>query len=150
MSRRKIPLPDFTVSTLDIWKKTQMKNRDSFEDDYKETNLVCTWGDGRPYDPDYLTKQFPIFIRKINKSIPDDMPKLPVIRFHDLRHSHATMMLKEGINAKVISERLGHSNINITLGTYSHVMPDMQKEAAEKINIVLFKKGEEPKKTEEV
>jgi len=56
------------------------------------------------------------------------------IRFHDLRHSHATALLKAGIHPKVVSERLGHANIGITLDTYSHVMPGMQEEAAEKID----------------
>ena len=59
------------------------------------------------------------------------------VRFHDLRHTHATLLLRQGIHPKVVSERLGHSTINITLDTYSHVMPDMQDEAAEKLNGVL-------------
>src|SRR5665648_413832 len=55
-------------------------------------------------------------------------------RFHDLRHTHATQLLKAGVHPKVVSERLGHASIGITLNTYSHVMPGMQKEAAEKID----------------
>src|SRR5947209_11475495 len=53
----------------------------------------------------------------------------PMIRFHDLRYPHATLLLQEGVNVKVISERLGHANISITLDTYSHVLPSMQQEA---------------------
>ena len=56
------------------------------------------------------------------------------IRFHDLRHSHATQLPKAGVNAKVVSEQFGHASIGITLDTYSHVMPGMQKEGAEKID----------------
>jgi integrase len=56
------------------------------------------------------------------------------IRFHDLRHTHATQLLKAGIHPKVVSERLGHASIGITLDTYSHVMPGMQEEAAERID----------------
>jgi integrase len=56
------------------------------------------------------------------------------IRFHDLRHTHATQLLKVGVHPKVVSERLGHASISITLDTYSHVMPGMQEEAAEKID----------------
>jgi integrase len=56
------------------------------------------------------------------------------IRFHDLRHTHATQLLKAGVHPKVVSERLGHASIGITLDTYSHVMPGMQEEAAEKID----------------
>lgn len=56
---------------------------------------------------------------------------LPQIRFHDLRHTHATLLLQQGVHPKIVSERLGHSTVSITLDTYSHVIPTMQKEAAE-------------------
>ena len=59
------------------------------------------------------------------------------IRFHDLRHTHATQLLREGIHPKVVSERLGHSAIAITLDIYSHVLPDMQQEAAEKLDVTM-------------
>jgi len=57
---------------------------------------------------------------------------LPRVRFHDLRHSHATQLLMLGEHPKVVQERLGHSQISVTLDTYSHVLPSMQREAAEK------------------
>ena len=60
------------------------------------------------------------------------------IRLHDLRHSNATLMLKYGVPAKIASQRLGHSNIGITLDLYSHVLSDMQKDAAEKLDLGLF------------
>ena len=63
--------------------------------------------------------------------------KLPAIRFHDLRHSHATMLLAAGENVKVVSERLGHANIRITLDTYAHVLPTMQKGAADRLQKLL-------------
>ena len=56
---------------------------------------------------------------------------------HDLRHTHATLMLKAGVHPKVVSERLGHANIGITLDIYSHVMPGMQEAAAEKFDRAL-------------
>ena len=59
------------------------------------------------------------------------------VRFHDLRHSHATQLFKLGIHPKIVSERLGHSNVNITLTTYSHVLPGMQDEAIAKYDAVL-------------
>ena len=62
---------------------------------------------------------------------------LPHVRLHDLRHSHATQLLKQGIHPKVVSERLGHSKISITLDTYSHVLPGMQEDAAQKIDAAL-------------
>jgi integrase len=62
---------------------------------------------------------------------------LPDIRFHDLRHSHATQLLRQNIHPKVVSERLGHSTTNLTLDTYSHVLPGMQEEAAQKVETAL-------------
>ena len=62
---------------------------------------------------------------------------LPRIRFHDLRHTHATQGLLENIHPKIISERLGHSSVGITLDTYSHVLPGMQEEAVTRIDALL-------------
>ena len=59
------------------------------------------------------------------------------IRFHDLRHTHATLLLRQGVHVKAVSERLGHSTVGITLDTYSHVLPDMQEEATEKLEAML-------------
>ena len=55
-------------------------------------------------------------------------------RIHDLRHTHATMLLRQGVHPKVVQERLGHANVGITLDVYSHVSPHMQTDAAEKID----------------
>ena len=62
---------------------------------------------------------------------------LPKLRFHDLRHAHATLMLLQGVHPKIVSERLGHSSIGITLDTYSHVLPSMQIQAAEALDELL-------------
>jgi integrase len=61
------------------------------------------------------------------------LAKLPRIRLHDLRHTHASLALAAGINPRVISERLGHATVSITLDTYSHAIPALQEEAAERI-----------------
>ena len=63
---------------------------------------------------------------------------VPPNRFLDLRHTHATLLLKEGMHAKIVGERLGHASTAITLDTYSHVLPSMQREAADGIDLVLF------------
>jgi integrase len=55
---------------------------------------------------------------------------LPNIRFHDLRHTCSSLLVSKGVNSKVVQERLGHSNISLTMDTYSHIMPGMQDEAA--------------------
>ena len=73
--------------------------------------------DGKPLDPDTLTHAFARVVQKAG---------LLHIRFHDLRHAHASLMLKAGIHPKVVSERLGHSGVAFTLDTYSHVAPGLQ------------------------
>jgi len=62
---------------------------------------------------------------------------LPPIRFHDLRHSATMLLLGMGVHPKIVQEILGHSTISMTLNTYSHVLPTMQKEAMEKVNTFL-------------
>jgi integrase len=61
---------------------------------------------------------------------------LPRIRFHDLRHTAATLMLRQGIHPKIVQERLGHSQIAMTMDIYSHVLPSMQREAADRLDVV--------------
>ena len=63
---------------------------------------------------------------------------LPVIRLHDLRHTHATLALQAGVHPKIVSERLGHSTVSLTLDVYSHAVPHMQKDAADQIAHVIF------------
>ncbi len=93
-----------------------------------DTDLIFPSTIGTPADPRNLFRNFKIFLR--NAGLPD-------IRFHDLRHTAATLMLQQGIHPKVVQERLGHANIMLTLNTYSHVLPSMQKEAAEKMDNLL-------------
>ena len=66
-----------------------------------------------------------------------EIADVPKIRFHDLRHTSATLLLAEGINPKIIQERLGHSDVRITLQTYAHALPHLQHEAAEKLDAAL-------------
>ncbi len=62
---------------------------------------------------------------------------MKAFRFHDLRHSHATHLLRAGVHPKVVSERLGHSSVGITLDTYSHVLPGMQQDAVRLVDAAL-------------
>jgi integrase len=91
-------------------------------------SFVVAQADGRPLKPVSLTHEWARLLAKIS---------LPRIRFHDLRHTHATQMLAAGVHPKVASERLGHSTIGITLDLYSHVMPGMQADAAEQVDAAL-------------
>jgi integrase len=88
--------------------------------------FVVTQEDGRPLQPNSLTHEF---VRLLAKH-----PRLPRVRYHDLRHSHATHMLASGVHPKVAQERLGHSHVGITLDLYSHVLPGMQADAAAKVD----------------
>lgn len=68
------------------------------------------------------------------------------IRFHDLRHTHATILLRKRVHPKVVAERLGHSSVKITLDTYSHVLPDTQAEAVKALEDLLSVKAQRKKK----
>ena len=93
-----------------------------------EDSFVVAQYDGQPIQPRSLTHEW---VRILGKTT------LPRIRFHDLRHTHASQMLAAGVHPKVASERLGHSTIGITLDLYSHVMPGMQADAAEQVDLAI-------------
>lgn len=96
---------------------------------FRNLGYVLFKENGDPFHPDSLTQKWERFVTK---------HKLPPIRLHDLRHSNATAMIAAGINAKVVQHRLGHANVSITLNTYTHVLPEMDQEAADKLNNALF------------
>ena len=121
-SRRAVVLPTFLIPYLIRQRKDQGRRRAEHPDAWEEHDLVIDRGNGRPRHPDTLSSGWATFVRKRG---------LPHVRFHDLRHAHATLMLSKGIHPKIVSERLGHASIGITLDTYSHVLPAMQQEAAE-------------------
>ena len=93
--------------------------------------VFCAPEGGRLLKPNFQRRVF----RPLQKAA-----KLPVIRFHDLRHTAATLMLLNDVNVKVVSERLGHASIQLTLDTYSHVLPTMQKIAAERMDAFFRRK----------
>jgi integrase len=93
-----------------------------------DATFICTREDGQPLQPLTLTHDWD---RKLAKTA------LPRIRFHDLRHAHATHLLSSGVHPKVASERLGHSKIGITLDLYSHVLPGMQEDAVARVDDAL-------------
>jgi len=127
-SKRNIYLLDFTIEVLQNELALQKQNKAELKENYNDGNYVCCMGDGRPYDPEYISRHF---LRKMTTFTTRlDIPK---VTFHELRHTHATLMLQSNVNPKVVSERLGHSKVNITLDTYSHVLPNMQKDAVLKL-----------------
>lgn len=84
---------------------------------------------GTPLDGRNVTKQFQAILEKAG---------LPRQRFHDLRHSCASLLLAQGVHARIVMETLGHSQIALTMNTYSHVMPELQRDAADKMGELLF------------
>lgn len=127
-SVRSIALLESTIKELKKHKKTQIEYRLKLGTNYEDNNLVCCWEDGRYIRGDYISQTFHKLITRSG---------LPKVRFHDLRHSHATLLLAEGIHPKIVSERLGHSKVDITLNTYSHVTMDIQKKEIERLNSIL-------------
>lgn len=93
-----------------------------------DDSFVVAQIDGRPLQPNSLTHEWTRILANNAQ---------PRIRFHDLRHSHATQMLAAGVDPKVAQERLGHSTIAITLDIYSHVMPGMGADAAERVDAAI-------------
>ncbi|MFC1905792.1 tyrosine-type recombinase/integrase [Chloroflexota bacterium] len=89
--------------------------------------------EGKPLRPNTITRAWAIVASRAG---------VKVIRLHDARHTHASIMLKQGIHPKIVQERLGHSSIAMTLDTYSHVAPGLQQAAAESFDKILNPKRE--------
>jgi integrase len=121
-SRRTVLLPEFLRPFLERQRHDQSVRQKALGAEWVESGLAIDRGDGRPLNPDTLSAGWARFVRQRG---------LPQVRFHDLRHAHATLMLSQGVHPKVVSERLGHASIGITLDTYSHVLPTLQQEAAQ-------------------
>jgi integrase len=119
--RRSLALDPATVVALREHRARQAEQRLAVGPRWQDSGLVFTWPDGRPIHPQRFSNWFEQHTRAAG---------LPRIRLHDVRHSYATAALAAGIPAKVVSERLGHANIAITMDTYSHVLPGLDEHAA--------------------
>jgi integrase len=127
--RRTVPLPPQTVATLREHRRRQLAERLAVGPDYSDQDLVFAEPDGTPIHPDKFRKRFEVRIGRSG---------LTPIRFHDLRHTYATLALQAGVHGKVVSGILGHANIGITLDTYSHAIPAMEESAAETVAALVF------------
>jgi integrase len=136
-SRRRIALPRFLLPYLQQQQHHQAARRSAAGGGWQENDLLVDRGNGRPLNPDTLSAGWARFIRSNN---------LPRVRFHDLRHAHATLMLLQGVHPKVVSERLGHASIGITLDTYSHVLPSLQGEAVRAFDALFQPAAVQPKR----
>lgn len=130
-SRRTLPLPMSLVSALIEHRRKQGESRLKKGADYQNNDLVFATSEGTPILLRNLVRRHfrPVITRaKLSESF----------RLYDLRHSCATLLLSAGENPKVVSERLGHASIVLTLDTYSHVLPSMQQAATEKLEKILY------------
>ena len=127
--RRSIALDPETVEVLKTQAARQLADQEEWGDGWIDSGYVFTKENGEPLHPEAVTRYFRQAVRR---------SMLPTIRLHDLRHTHATLALQAGVHPKVVSERLGHATVAITLDTYSHAIPAMQEEAAVLIAGLVF------------
>ena len=120
-SRRMIALSPSLAILLREHKAKQQFDRMLLGKPLSLTDLVFSHPDGSPLRPNTVSRAFERLARPLG---------FQGIRFHDLRHAHATLMLRQGVHPKIVSERLGHSSVAITLDIYSHVLPGLQESAA--------------------
>lgn len=133
-SRRQISISTYVRDVLKNHYEKQQKAAQAFQGPFNQEELVFCSTKGTLKDPSNLLREFNGII---------ESALLPKVTIHDLRHLHATMMLRNGENPKVVSERLGHSGIGITLDTYSHVIPDIQAAAAKRFEEAYLLRGKE-------
>ncbi|HEU5348749.1 MAG TPA: site-specific integrase [Ktedonobacterales bacterium] len=132
-SRRRIALSQVAVEALREHRTRQLPERLALGPAWEDLDLVFPNTVGKPIDGvNLLPRNFHPLLERAG---------LPRMRFHDLRHTAATLLLGRGINPKVVSEMLGHSHVSVTLGIYSHVMPQMQQQAADAMDQALGLRG---------
>lgn len=124
--RRLVTLPQFAIDALREHRKRMLA------EGHPGPWVFCAPEGGPIRKSNLLQRCFKPLLRRAG---------LPEIRFHDLRHTAATLLLQQGVHAKVVQERLGHSQISLTLDTYSHVLPSMQEEAAAKLDTLMNNLG---------
>jgi integrase len=132
-AKRTIPLPKFAREALKEHRLIQeFQIKPLAGNRWKEHGLVFTSGIGTPLEERNMRRSLEEILSKHN---------LPKLRFHDLRHSCASLLLALGLNPRIIMEILGHSQITLTLNTYAHVAQELQTEAAEKMNALFTSTG---------
>jgi integrase len=128
-SRRPLPLLDFVAEALKAHRARQLRERLQAGSDWMERGFVFTGDHGQPLDPDGALRD--AFKDMLEKA------ELPDIRLHDLRHSAASLLLALNIHPRVVMELLGHSQISLTMDTYSHTVPEILRDAIDKLGAAL-------------
>jgi integrase len=121
-------MPMVVATALESHRTRQQEERVATGPAWVDTGLVFTSPVGTALDSRNVTREFHAMLELAN---------LPSVRFHDLRHTAATLLLAQGVDPRTIMETLGHSQISLTLNTYSHVLPALQADAAAKIDSIL-------------
>ncbi|MFF2328711.1 MULTISPECIES: tyrosine-type recombinase/integrase [unclassified Streptomyces] len=134
-SERRIALPTECIRSLKEHKQQRDKERETAGSAWQDSGLVFTTPTGRPLDPANLTRRFRSFLARAG---------LRRIRFHDLRHSTATLLLEQGVDLVVIKELLGHAHIGVTAGVYAHVRLRLQRDAIDALGHALGSQGDDP------
>jgi integrase len=148
-----IPLPEMVVTELRRERIRQKRNKMELGDNYavksvEKEGYCWSWEDGKPHNPDYIYHKMKKLITAHNKAVDADKElserqkearKLPSIRVHDLRHTHATLLLRAHVDTKVVSKKLRHTDYRFTAQMYQHVHDDIQRETANVMD-EMFKK----------
>ena len=129
-SRRVIPLHDGLIAPLKAHRRRQLEQRLLIGARWVDTGLVFATGKGTPLEPRELNENFERLVTKAG---------LRRVRLHDLRHACATFLLAEGVHPRVVMELLGHSQISLTMDTYTHVIPDAMRQAIGRMEALLGK-----------
>lgn len=129
-SRRSIVLAPIVVALLKQHRARQVEARHKAGSEWQEHDLVFCTSVGTPLNPNKVIARFKTLLKRAG---------LPEVRFHDLRHSAATILLSMEVHPKVVQELLGHTQISMTMDIYSHVLPGMQKDAVSKLNAAFQK-----------
>jgi integrase len=124
-SRRTVDLTAIAIEALIAHRTRWLECRLLLDDGWRGPDVVFASSVGSPLEPSGMSERLGSLLAR---------SELPKIRVHDLRHTAATLALQQGVNPKVVQEMLGHSSITLTLGPYSHVLPPMRREAAERLN----------------
>jgi integrase len=127
-SRRTLRMPATALAALRAHRARQLEERLQAGAAWEDWGLVFTTATGRPLHATWITHRFQKLLERSG---------LPRARFHDLRHTCASLLLAQGVSARMIMEILGHSQISLTMNLYSHIMPSMQEDAAQKMDAAL-------------
>ena len=127
-SRRTILLSQRAIAALRVHRDRQTFRRKQFGSEWRELDLVFSGPVGGPIDPSWSRQTFYAALEAAG---------IPRVRFHDLRHTAATLLLMQGVHPKVVSDMLGHSTVGLTLDTYLHLLPAMHQQAAAAMDAIL-------------